>query len=47
MKHMLYLSLTVVLLLSPAGCGQPSVDQAKANFCQNLGEFGTTVVTLR
>ena len=47
MKNILYLSLTVVLLLSLAGCGQPSVDQAKANFCQDLGEFGTAVVGLR
>lgn len=47
MKNILYLSLTVVLLLSIAGCGQPSVDQAKANFCQDLGEFGTAVVNLR
>ncbi len=47
MKSILYLSLTVVLLLSLAGCGQPSVDQAKANFCQDLGEFGTAVVNLR
>jgi hypothetical protein len=36
-----------VLLLLLAGCGQPSVDQAKANFCQDLGEFGTAVVNLR
>jgi hypothetical protein len=47
MKNILYLSLTIVLLLSLAGCGQPSVDQAKANFCQDLGEFGTAVVNLR
>ena len=47
MKNILYLSLAVVLLLSLAGCGQPSVDQAKANFCQDLGEFGTAVVNLR
>ena len=47
MKHILFLSLTVVLLLSLAGCGQPSVDQAKATFCQDLGEFGTAVVNLR
>jgi tetrahydromethanopterin S-methyltransferase subunit F len=47
MKNILYLSLTVVLLLSIAGCGQPSVDQAKANFCQDLGEFATAVVNLR
>ena len=47
MKNILCLSLTVVLLLSLAGCGQPSVDQAKANFCQDLGEFGTAVVNLR
>ena len=47
MKNILYLSLAIVLLLSLAGCGQPSVDQAKANFCQDLGEFGTAVVNLR
>jgi hypothetical protein len=35
-----------VLLLSLAGCGQPSVDQAKANFCEDLGEFGTAVANL-
>jgi hypothetical protein len=47
MKNIIYLSLAVVLLLSLAGCGQPSVDQAKANFCQDLGEFATSVVNLR
>jgi hypothetical protein len=47
MKNILFLSLTAVLLLSLAGCGQPSVDQAKANFCQDLGEFGTAVAGLR
>jgi len=47
MKNILFLSLTVVLLLSLAGCGQPSVDQAKADFCQDLGEFGTAVASLR
>ena len=47
MKNIIFLSLTVVLLLSIAGCGQPSVDQAKANFCQDLGEFATAVVDLR
>ena len=47
MKNILFLSLTVVLLLSLAGCGQPSVDQAKADFCQDLGEFGTAAASLR
>ena len=48
MKNILYLSLTFVLLLSLAGCVlEPPVDQAKANFCEDLGEFATAVVDMR
>lgn len=38
--------LLALLLLVLAGCGQPSVDEAKADFCQDLGAFGTSVGAL-
>ncbi len=46
MKKMLMLSLMALLLLPLAGCG-PSVDDAKADFCDDLGAFGQSLMGLR
>jgi peptidoglycan hydrolase CwlO-like protein len=46
MKKILFLSLTIVLLLSLGACGQ-SVDRAKEDFCQDLGDVAQAAMDLR
>jgi hypothetical protein len=50
MKKVILL-IVVVLLVAPlvTSCSllQPSVDEARADFCADLGEFGTAVVNMR
>lgn len=46
MKNILILSLTVVLLLSLGACGQ-SVDRARQDFCQDLGDVAQAAMELR
>ena len=46
MKNILFLSLAVVMLLSLGACGQ-SVDKAKQDFCQDVGDVGQAAVELR
>jgi ElaB/YqjD/DUF883 family membrane-anchored ribosome-binding protein len=40
------LAIAAIVVLAVSGC-QPTVDEAKADFCQDLGDFGAAVVTLR
>ena len=40
-------TLLLVAAVVMAACGGPSIDQAKADYCQKLGEFGQAVATLR
>jgi hypothetical protein len=46
MKRLLFLSLAVVLLLSLGACGS-SVDRAKEDFCQDLGDVAQEAIDLR
>lgn len=48
MKKTVLISVVAVLLLMPlmTACGM-SVDQAKAQFCKDLGAYGTAVANLR
>ena len=46
MKKITLLSAIFVLSLLVAAC-QPSVDEAKADFCSDLGEFGQALVGFR
>jgi hypothetical protein len=46
MKKTILLTTIFVLSLVLAAC-QPSVDQAKANFCENVGEFAQASVQFR
>ena len=46
MKKIILLSSIFVLVLLLAAC-QPSVDQAKADFCESLGEFAQAQVQFR
>ena len=46
MKKAILLSLIFVLSLLLLAC-QPTVDEAKAAFCEDLGEFGVAVAQLR
>jgi peptidoglycan hydrolase CwlO-like protein len=46
MKNILFLSLTIVLLLSLGACGS-SVDKAKEDFCQDVGDVGQAAIDLR
>ncbi len=46
MKKMLLLSLMALLVLPLAGCGT-TVDSAKADFCDDLGAFGQSLMGLR
>ena len=46
MKKVFLLSVIIGLALLVAAC-QPTVDEAKANFCEDLGEFGVAVAQFR
>ena len=46
MKRVILLSAVLVISLLLAAC-QPSVDEAKADFCEDLGEFGVAVAQFR
>jgi outer membrane murein-binding lipoprotein Lpp len=45
MKKAVFLSLTILLLLILSGC--VTIDQARTNYCESLGNFAKAVVDMR
>lgn len=46
MKKLILIPILTVLLLLLAAC-QPSIDQAKANYCESLGNFAEAIANVR
>ena len=46
-KALLVGTLLLVVAVLMGACAGPSIDEAKADYCQKLGEFGQAVATLR
>jgi len=46
-KTLLVGILLLVVAVLMGACAGPSIDQAKADYCQKLGKFGQAVATLR
>lgn len=46
-KRMLFVVLTVLMLVLSACAAPPPIDEAKAQFCADLGAYGRSVAALR